>query len=83
MPKKILLLILLCASLVMPGAPVSSTFQTPLAQQQQSQTVYITRTGHKYHRVGCRYLSHSSIPISLREAEANGYAPCSICNPPQ
>lgn len=51
--------------------------------QQQSQTVYITRTGKKYHRAGCRYLSHSSIPVSLKEAQANGYAPCSVCHPPQ
>ncbi len=33
-----------------------------------AQTVYITKTGLKYHSDGCRYLSHSCIPISLSEA---------------
>lgn len=43
-------------------------------------TVYITRTGVKYHRDGCRYLSKSKIPISLTDAK-RGYSPCSVCNP--
>lgn len=46
-------------------------------------TVYITKTGTKYHRAGCRYLRRSSIPISLEEAKARGYTPCSVCNPPR
>ena len=32
----------------------------------------------KYHHDGCRYLSHSRIPISLKEAKANGYTPCKV-----
>ncbi|WKV08158.1 ComEC/Rec2 family competence protein [Thermoanaerobacterium sp. CMT5567-10] len=46
-------------------------------------TVYITATGKKYHRDGCRYLSKSKIPISLSQAKAEGYTPCSVCDPPQ
>ena len=46
-------------------------------------TVYITATGEKYHRSTCRYLSHSKIPISLAEAKARGYTPCSVCDPPR
>lgn len=42
-------------------------------------TVYITRTGSKYHAFGCRYLSKSCIPISLKEAISKGYTPCSVC----
>ncbi len=38
-------------------------------------TVHITRTGEKYHRGGCRYLSRSDIPVSLAEAKARGYDP--------
>jgi methylphosphotriester-DNA--protein-cysteine methyltransferase len=45
-------------------------------------TVYITRTGAKYHRAGCRSLSRSSIPIKLRDAVAKGYGACKLCNPP-
>jgi uncharacterized secreted protein with C-terminal beta-propeller domain len=44
-------------------------------------TVYITNSGSKYHREGCRYLSKSSVPISRSEAEARGYEPCSVCKP--
>jgi S1-C subfamily serine protease len=44
--------------------------------------VYITRTGSKYHRAGCRYLSKSKIPITLKEARQH-YAPCSVCKPPR
>lgn len=43
-------------------------------------TVYITRTGSKYHRAGCRYLRQSKIAISLSEAKKY-YDPCSVCNP--
>ncbi len=45
--------------------------------------VYITETGECYHRGDCRYLSHSKIPISLKDAKAQGYRPCSVCNPPR
>jgi hypothetical protein len=48
--------------------------------EKQSRTVYITNTGSKYHRDGCRYLRQSKIPISIDEAVKN-YTPCSICNP--
>ena len=47
-----------------------------------SQTVYITKTGKKYHVQTCGYLSRSSIAISLSDAIAAGYTPCSVCDPP-
>jgi len=43
--------------------------------------VYITKTGTKYHRDGCRYLSKSKIPIKKSDAIKRGYTACSICNP--
>ncbi len=55
----------------------------PKASDNQSVTVYITKTGKKYHRDGCRYLKKSQIAISLQEAESEGYEPCSVCDPPQ
>ncbi len=42
-------------------------------------TVYVTKTGEKYHASGCSYLSQSKIPMSLSEAKADGYTPCSRC----
>lgn len=44
-------------------------------------TVYITKTGTKYHRAGCRYLKDSKIPIKKSEAISRGYTPCSVCRP--
>jgi len=43
--------------------------------------VYVTETGECYHLGGCQYLSHSKIPISLKDAKA-GYRACSVCKPP-
>lgn len=45
----------------------------------QSWTVYVTRTGSKYHKYGCQYLSQSCIPISYADATAKGYTACSRC----
>lgn len=53
--------------------------ETPTKQQEI--TVYVTRTGAKYHQDGCRYLSKSKIAMSLSEA-AKRYTPCSVCRPP-
>lgn len=44
-------------------------------------TVYITNTGSKYHRSGCRYLSRSKHAISISDAQARGYDACSVCRP--
>jgi hypothetical protein len=60
-----------------------SAHAEPAAQKQDPQTitVYITRTGAKYHRAECRYLSRSKIAVALAEA-AKYYGPCSVCRPP-
>ncbi|MCH5268347.1 MAG: Ig-like domain-containing protein [Lachnospiraceae bacterium] len=41
--------------------------------------VYITNTGKKYHRSGCRYLWNSKIKIKLSDAKSRGYTACSVC----
>ncbi len=46
-----------------------------------SYTVYITNTGNKYHRDGCSYLRKSQKSIDKNSAIAQGYTPCSRCNP--
>ena len=61
---------------------LSIVFTLVLTLTVQSQTVYVTKSGTKYHSAGCRYLKSSSIPISLADAKAKGYSPCSVCNPP-
>lgn len=64
-------------------AQQQSSVQQASSTDNQSTTVYITKTGKKYHRAGCKYLARSQIPISLDEAKAQGYTPCSVCDPPQ
>lgn len=44
-----------------------------------SDIVYFTDTGTKYHRAGCSYLRSSSHKILLDEAVEEGYTPCSRC----
>ncbi len=46
-----------------------------------AQTVYITKTGAKYHDGSCRYLSRSKIEIEFQEAIDRGYTACSVCDP--
>lgn len=67
-------------------APALTIAQAPAPMQVEepkSQTVYVTRTGKKYHREGCRYLAQSKIPMTLKDAKAKGYQPCKVCRPPQ
>lgn len=54
---------------------------SPAEVEPISKTVYITETGKKYHREGCRYLKKSKIAISYDDARAQGYEPCAVCNP--
>lgn len=44
-------------------------------------TVWIGKTGTKYHRQNCRTLSGGATAISLNEALAEGRAACKVCNP--
>lgn len=45
-----------------------------------AQTVYITKTGEKYHTENCSYLSQSKIAIDFDKAK-NYHTPCSRCKP--
>lgn len=65
-----LVLALVCAA----GAPA-------VASHGADETVYVTRTGSKYHRSTCSSLRSSSIPMKLSEATAR-YGPCGRCSPP-
>jgi endonuclease YncB( thermonuclease family) len=50
------------------------------AKVDPDQIVYVTRTGTKYHRRGCRSLARSQTPIALKNV--GSYGACSICRPP-
>jgi hypothetical protein len=62
--------------------PVAALQGAVAQKDPQTQTVYITRSGKKYHRDGCRYLAPSKSAISLKDAKANGYSACKVCHPP-
>lgn len=47
----------------------------------ESDMVYVTTTGHKYHRKYCRYLIHSTLTELPRSEASKGYAPCKVCKP--
>tara|TARA_B100001964_G_C14067553_1_gene524346 strand:- start:5 stop:847 length:843 start_codon:yes stop_codon:yes gene_type:complete len=46
--------------------------------QNEYETVYITRTGKKFHRRGCRYTNSSSVPVDVNQAIIS-HSPCKIC----
>ncbi|MFC2068051.1 lamin tail domain-containing protein [Chloroflexota bacterium] len=54
---------------------------TPSPTPNDTVFVYITRTGEKYRRGSCRYLSQSKISIKRSDAINQGYTPCSGCKP--
>ena len=51
-----------------------------LISESYSQTVYITKSGKKYHTEKCRYAKNASA-VSLSEAESRGLTPCKVCKP--
>ncbi|MEP0848630.1 MAG: thermonuclease family protein [Phycisphaerae bacterium] len=44
--------------------------------------VYVTKTGTKYHREGCRHLAKSASAMKLSEARQK-FQPCKVCKPPE
>lgn len=48
---------------------------------EKSATLYVTKTGKRYHRSACRFLSVSKSPITLEDAKRRGYTPCKTCKP--
>ena len=74
----LLLLVLLLAYQTQAGVHIVGSQPESL---DPSQTVYVTRTGSKYHWSDCHYLRQSKIPISLEQARKH-YSPCRGCKPP-
>lgn len=68
-----------------PSYSQTSSYQPPASQNtepvQTSVTVYITKTGTKYHTSTCSYLKNSKIAISKDTAVSQGYTACSRCKP--
>lgn len=66
--------------------PVSSTASTsasttPAQDDPQSEVVYVTPHGTKYHKPDCYHVEGRAdiVGMTISEAEANGYEPCKHC----
>ena len=59
-------------------APTVST-PAPSASSSYQQTVYVGKTGTKYHHADCRTLRGKGIAITLGEALAEGRELCKVC----
>jgi len=69
--------------IVVSGASTESTSTARYVMAvKKDVTVYITRTGKKYHRSSCSYLRKSKIAIKLSSAKKRYYTACSRCHPP-
>ena len=79
--------LLLTLAIALAFVGVASTNTAPAApslaaQRDESRaTVYVTRTGERYHRGSCHHLRRSKFAVSLSEAKRQGYTPCKVCRP--
>lgn len=50
------------------------------SQIQQTEKVFVTKTGQKYHKSDCYHIIDSEVvELTISEAEAAGYKPCKDC----
>ncbi|NLC56299.1 MAG: hypothetical protein GX774_05635 [Armatimonadetes bacterium] len=55
---------------------------SPISRQvERANVVYVTDSGKKFHRLGCKYLKKSRHERSRKEAQESGYTACSVCEP--
>ena len=66
-----------------PPPPAAARSASPAVASSADPVVYKTKSGAKYHRAGCQYLSKSSIETTLKKAKAAGLGACSKCGPPE
>ena len=66
-------------------ASLTQTSQKSVCLSKAKSTiyVYITDTGAKYHRWGCRYLKYSHHKVTLKYAKSHGFKACKVCKPPK
>ena len=59
----------------------SSSYNDSAVSDSTASTVYIGKTGSKYHRQTCRTLKGNGSAISLSDAKSQGRTACKICKP--
>ncbi len=78
LPVLLFSLFLVSGTAIVPAANVHHQIES-----KKDVTVYITNTGHRYHRAGCRYLRRSCIKTTMSKAKKMGLTPCKVCQPPE
>lgn len=61
--------------------PQGSVSETEIEQTNESEYVYITPTGKKYHRSDCRYVKGKDCTKLIIEEAQKNYEPCAVCKP--
>lgn len=61
---------------------IAAALALALTALAAEKTVYVTRSGEKYHSASCRHLGKSRVAMPLDEAVNGGYGPCSRCQAP-
>lgn len=51
------------------------------SSEQKVNIVYVTPSGHKFHRADCRYTKDKDCTTLTREEAEKRYSPCSVCKP--
>lgn len=74
----VIVVLIFVAAFMIPYAILDDQAQ-PTSSENESEIVYVTPSGDKYHTANCRY-AEDAIPISISKAKEH-YAPCSYCNP--
>lgn len=63
---------------VSPSAPAAKEG----ASKSDDSTVFVTASGSRYHKSGCRHLSADARAMPLSQARGK-YSPCKVCKPPE
>ncbi len=80
MSRRLLSAAFLALALLSPTPQANATRAHSHANlETQNCVVYVTRTGHRYHRVGCRYLKGGARVLQRDEALKRGFTPCRVC----
>jgi hypothetical protein len=80
MIRRLLALWFIVGALLTITLPVATAPRDPQrASETKDCTVYVTRTGAKYHTASCSSLRKSRRAMTPSEAIAAGYTPCKRC----
>lgn len=63
------------------ASSTDTTSSKDTTTNNDSKVVYITDSGNKYHKDGCRYLNNGKIKTTVKKAKDEGYNPCKVCKP--